>query len=355
MKLAVDKGCFAYNADTVLLKEISFEAGAGDLMAVLGPNGAGKTTLLRCMMGFLKWQSGRSLLDGRDIRSIAHRELWRRIAYVPQAKNVTAAYTAREMVLLGRSSHLSLFAKPRQEDIEKTDAVMEQLHITKLRDKKCSEISGGELQMVLIARALAAEPMILILDEPESNLDFRNQLIVLETMSRLAAGGMTCIFNTHFPEHALQRANKSLIVSRGGDFIFGNTREVVTEDNIRSAFGVQTMIGEVETEDHILRHVIPLAVAAEGRSMQIRNQTSQRIAVVAIITDRFEAAETINGILHEYSEYIVGHMGMPYARGGVHIMNVTLDAPASIVYELADTLGILPGVSVKTTFARETD
>ena len=106
------------------------------------------------------------------------------------------------------------------------DQVMERLGILHLKEKKCSEISGGELQMVLIARALASQPRILVLDEPESNLDFKNQLIVLETLSRLAAEGMICLFNTHYPAHALQRAGKSFLLCKDGSSIFGPTREV---------------------------------------------------------------------------------------------------------------------------------
>lgn len=132
------------------------------------------------------------------------------------------------------------------------------LGITHLIGKKCSEISGGELQMVLIAKALAAEPQVLILDEPESNLDFKNQLIVLDTITKLAAEGMTCVFNTHYPAHALQRADKALILSKDGEYVFGETEKVVNEENIEKAFGVQAVIGEIETEEGIRKDVIPL-------------------------------------------------------------------------------------------------
>ena len=122
---------------------------------------------------------------------------------------------------MGRSGRMGMFARPGSADVKRCDEVIERLGISKLRGKRCSEISGGELQMVLIARALAAEPGLLILDEPESNLDFRNQLIVLRTMSELAAEGMGCIFNTHFPAHALQRANRALLLGRDGRALFG--------------------------------------------------------------------------------------------------------------------------------------
>lgn len=362
MILSVENGCFSYkgNKDNLLLRNISFTARPGDLVAILGPNGAGKTTLLRCIMGFLHWNSGKSCLDGRDIRSIPYRQLWRSIAYVPQAKNTVTAYTAEQMILLGRSSHFSMLSRPKAEDIDKVHEIMEKLHILKLSEKKCSEISGGELQMVLMARALAAEPQILILDEPESNLDFKkNQLLVLETMSELVTNGMSCIFNTHYPAHALQRANRALLLSEKSDYVFGDVNSVVTEQNIELAFGVKAVIGEIETPGNILQDVVPLRVTNQRTDGKVMRQThrteEQSLAVIAIIANDYNMAETINKLLHEYGQYVIGRMGMPYRDFGVFIINVTLDAPVSAVQALVCRLNILPGVSVKTTFAPETD
>lgn len=263
MKLSVEKGTFYYKKHVPIFENINFEVDEGEILAVLGPNGAGKTTMLRCITGMLKWKEGRSLLDDEDIASMAAGKLWSKMAYVPQAKSVSSAYTALEMVLLGRSSHLNVFAAPKQSDVDKAVEVLEFLGIVHLADRKCSEVSGGELQMILIARALAADPKVLILDEPESNLDFKNQLVVLDAMSNLAAHGMTCIFNTHYPAHALQRAQKSLILSKGGEYVFGDTTTVVTEENIRKSFGVDAIIGEIETQGNIIKNVIPLRIAAE--------------------------------------------------------------------------------------------
>lgn len=263
MKLSVEKGTFYYRKDKPVFENINFEVNEGEILAILGPNGAGKTTMLRCITGMLKWKEGRSLLDSEDIAVMAPKKLWSKMAYVPQAKSVSSAYTALEMVLLGRSSHLNVFAAPKQADVDKALEVLGFLGIAHLADKKCSEVSGGELQMILIARALAADPKVLILDEPESNLDFKNQLVVLDAMSSLAANGMACIFNTHYPAHALQRAQKSLILFNGGESIFGSTVSVVTEENIRSAFGVDAIIGEIETPEHVIKSVIPLRVASE--------------------------------------------------------------------------------------------
>ena len=348
--LEVKNGSFSYDKAAPVFSDINFNVNRGELMAILGPNGAGKTTLLRCIMGMLKWNSGESLLDGESIRGMPSNKLWSKMAYVPQAKSASSAFTAFETVLLGRSSRINVFASPKKEDIEKAEEALEKLGIIHLSDKKCSCLSGGELQMVLIARALAAEPEILILDEPESNLDFKNQLIVLDTMSALTREGMACIFNTHYPEHALRRADKSLILSKGGSYVFGETGKVLTSDNIRAAFGVETAIGEIETPDSILKNVIPLSLATDGVSKDVENARS--IASITVISDGNTAADKINSLLHEYSSLLIGRMGMPYRECGLYIINVTLDGTRSDINSLSHKLSLIPGISVKTTFAK---
>lgn len=261
MKLTVENGSFAYRGRPPVLNGLNFSAESGDLLAILGSNGAGKTTLLRCIAGFLKWSGGRSLLDGEDISSMPERRFWRRAAYVPQARRAPLSVTALEMVLLGRTNRLGLFASPGEQDTAEALRLLEELHIAGLSGRKCTELSGGELQMVLIARALAAEPELLILDEPESGLDFRNQLIVLDTLTNLSAHGMCCIFNTHYPSHALARATKSLLLCRGGTAVYGETVRIVTAENIEKAFGVKALVTETETPDGIARAVIPVRLS----------------------------------------------------------------------------------------------
>lgn len=350
MKLSVENGSFSYKGGKDILKNISFSAENGDLLAVLGPNGAGKTTLLRCIMGFLPWKSGKSTLDGADIRSMPPRKLWSTVSYVPQAKNSVSAYKTEEMILLGRCSRLSCFSKPSAEDCEIAADVMEKLHITKLKGKLCSELSGGELQMVLIAKALAAQPQILILDEPESNLDFKNQLIVLDTMSALADGGMTCIFNTHYPAHALRRANKSLMLDGNGGALFGETHKIVTEHNIEKSFGVRAVIGEVETCQSTLRDVIPLDIHSPAENIPVQDKNAEHLAVLSITFSDSSSAEKLNGLFHEYSRYIVGRMGMPYPKYNVKIINLTLDGPIAELETLTARISALRGVNVKAVY-----
>lgn len=270
MRISVNNASYRYpRSDSPTLRDISFSVTSGNLTAILGPNGSGKTTLLRCLMGFLKWSSGSSDIDGTNIRTMPPKKLWELISYVPQAKNVNPAFTVEETVLLGRAGRGSAvsvsgaWGSPSEKDREAAIDAITRLRISGIANRRCGEISGGELQMALIARALAAEPKAIILDEPESNLDFRNQLIILDAMSSLAESGLAVIFNTHYPAHALQRANRSLMLSKDGTALFGPTDEIINEDNIASAFGVEAEINEIRTGDRILRTVIPLNIIGD--------------------------------------------------------------------------------------------
>lgn len=350
MRLAVENGCFGYKNGENILENINFSIDSGELLAILGPNGAGKTTLLRCIMGFLKWSGGKSTLNGVDISKIPPQRLWSKISYVPQAKSAVCSYIVEDMIMLGRGSHMGFFAQPSFEDKKEVERIIEQLNIGFLKGKACNELSGGELQMVLIAKALASNPEVLILDEPESNLDFRNQLMVLDTISKLVSEEMTCIFNTHYPAHALQRATKALILDKNKNVLFGDTLSVVTEDNIEKAFGVKAVIGEVETHKNIMRDVIPLSVLDKHTAPLLAEYDStEQLAVLSIAAKR-ESAGAINSILHEYHSYIVGRMGMPYKKYDVNIINLTLDGPKSELEILTSRLNALSGVSVKTVY-----
>ena len=353
MIFKVENGSFTYpKTSHEVLHDVSFSADTGELVAILGPNGAGKTTLLRCAMGFLKWNSGTSTLDGSNISSLSYKKLWSSMSYVPQARGAVSAYTVEEMVLLGRSSMLSAFSSPSVKDIERAEKALEDLGILSLKDRLCSKLSGGELQMVLIARALASDPKVLILDEPESNLDFRNQLMVLETLTRLKQKGITIIFNTHYPAHAMQRADKALLLNKDGTSLFGPVDTVITEANLKQSFQVDAVISEIETPVSIIRDVVPVMLSDTDQNTEEKKENLRRLATVSIISENKESGIAINEILHAYSSYLIGRMGMPYPEGGVSIINVNIDAPENTVQEMTRKLSVLEGVSVKATFAR---
>ena len=262
MKFTIENGCFAYDASRTILQDVCVQLDGAEILTVLGFNGVGKTTLMTCMLGLLKWTSGRSCADGEDVRRIPHAQLWKRIGYVPQAKQAVFAYTVEEMVLLGRSAHLGLAKQPRAEDREIALSCLRDVGIERLKGRLISRISGGELQMVLIARALATQPEMLILDEPESNLDFRNQLIVLETIAGLRRErGLSFIVNTHYPEHAISISDKTLLLTGGGRSICGKTADVITEQNLRNAFAVDVCIRDLDVQNGKYTCVLPLKLA----------------------------------------------------------------------------------------------
>lgn len=247
MRLEVQSGCYSYPNGTEILRGVDFVFDTPGILTILGPNGAGKTTLLRAALGLAPWTSGRSLLDGRDVREWKQRDFWRRVGYVPQARtNAFAPLKLAELVVLGRSARMGALAMPGDADWAAADRAMRETGIAHLAERRTTEVSGGQLQLAYIARALAAEPECLILDEPESNLDFRNQTLVLEVLERLVADGLGVIINTHFPAHALRLADRTLLVPRGAKPIFGPTRGIMTEERLTELFGVQVRMRDVE-------------------------------------------------------------------------------------------------------------
>ncbi len=269
MKLTVNAGSFSYRGGKTLLKDVSFSAEAGEVLAILGPNGVGKTSLVRCMLGFQPWDSGETLLDGRRLTDWPRRKLWQRIAYVPQARAAAFAYAVEEMVLLGRSPWLGDFSVPGKKDREIAEEAMELAGVSKLKGKSTAALSGGELQLVLIARALAAQPECLVLDEPETGLDFRNQLVVLDLIRKLSREKhLTVILNTHYPDHALRIADRSLLLFGEGIYQFGKTELILNEEHLRALFGVEIALWRKSVADKEYAAVIPLEMMEkeeEGR------------------------------------------------------------------------------------------
>lgn len=265
MSLAIRSASYGHKPGKPLFSGLDFSLSTGEIMAVLGPNGAGKTTLLNTITGMMKWQSGETLIHGKPLVAYNERELWRHIGYVPQARANAFAYTVLDMVLLGRSAHLGTFARPGRKDREIARATLDRLEIAHLAEAHCNSISGGELQLVFIARALAGEPSILFLDEPESHLDFKKQLIILDIIERLAREDrMICVMNTHFPNHALRIADRVLMLGADGTHRFGATADVLTEQAIRDCFGVNALIDTIDAEGRSLRAIYPVSLYRSG-------------------------------------------------------------------------------------------
>jgi len=239
MLLEVRNGSFGYTREQIIIRDISFALKQGRIMSILGQNGIGKTTLLKCLIGLLKWQKGRTLVDGKPIYSLKECEF---IGYVPQAHRTVFAFTVAEMAALGRARHVPLFRMPAKQDKENVMNALETVGIVDLKDRLCSQLSGGQLQLVYIARALVNEPRLLIMDEPESHLDFRNQYMILNLIKKLRDDrGISCIINTHYPDHALRISDYTLMLGWGG-YIYGCSDDIITEENMKEYFEVNVRI-----------------------------------------------------------------------------------------------------------------
>jgi iron complex transport system ATP-binding protein len=243
-------------------RNVSVALAAGEVMCLLGPNGGGKTTLFRTLLGLLPAQGGRVTLDGADLRALPRREVAKRIAYVPQAHIGYFPFTVRDVVLMGRTAHLAAFAGPSRRDRERAEEALEQLGLSRLADAIYTQISGGERQLTLIARALAQAAPLLVMDEPTASLDFGNQVRVLEQVTALARSGIGVLLSTHDPDQAFQCADRVALL-RGGDLIAqGAPEAVLTREHLRDLYGVEVEVTEVSLAGGARRRV---CLTAAGR------------------------------------------------------------------------------------------
>jgi iron complex transport system ATP-binding protein len=260
----IESAAFSYDAQRVLFKDLSLTLEKNETLAILGPNGVGKTSLLRCLMRFLRLKTGSIRIDGTDNRHIADSLFWRTVSYVPQAKNMVFGYSVFTMILMGRCPYIGTGRQPKSEDFRAAEEVIARLGLGHLAECSCNKLSGGELQMTLIARALVKRPSLLIMDEPESNLDMKNQIKILDIIQSLKREqNLTIILNTHFPTHALRVADKVLLL--GSDrYLYGDTLATITEKNIREYFDVIAEIVEMESTRRTIRAVVPTEIADAG-------------------------------------------------------------------------------------------
>ncbi|MEF9974316.1 MAG: ABC transporter ATP-binding protein [Clostridia bacterium] len=239
MSVDVRNLSFSYGAREVL-REISFFVGEGELVSVLGANGAGKSTLFQCMLGLKRYQ-GAVLVDGEDARHMDARALSKKIAYIPQVSFPAFHYTVLDMVLMGTSGHMREFAMPGAREREIAREALAQLGLAAFEARDFMRLSGGERQLVLIARALAQRARILLLDEPTANLDYGNQLTVLGKLRALARQGYTVIQSTHNPEQAYAFSTR-LVALCGGRLIAQGAPEILDTPLVQALYGSKVRI-----------------------------------------------------------------------------------------------------------------
>ncbi len=229
---------FHYPKGRTIFRDVTFGVDNGEVLSILGANGSGKTTLLNCLANLFKPSSGEILLDGRPMRTMPLREVARLIGYVPQIHAPAYAYTVLEFAVMGRTPYINAFATPSAEDYAIADAALERMRITHLRDKPYTEISGGERQQVTIARVIAQQPQLILMDGPTAHLDYGNQHRTVQMIRELAEEGYALIMTTHNPDHAIILNGKVAILNREGLLGVGQAAETLSAELLSDLYGL---------------------------------------------------------------------------------------------------------------------
>jgi len=225
-----------------VLQHVDFSISTGEILCVLGKNGAGKTTLFKTLLGVLKPIEGSVFLDGKNIEKWNRSKFAQQVAYIPQARSLPFPYTVKEVVLFGRTAHLSVFSSPGKKDKIIADECLDMLNIRYLSDRIFTQLSGGEQQMVIIARALAQQPSFLIMDEPTSSLDFGNQIKIIRQVNELKNSSLGIIMATHSPDHAFMCNANVAVVHQGSIRSTGHANDIVTEELLKEIYGVKVRV-----------------------------------------------------------------------------------------------------------------
>jgi iron complex transport system ATP-binding protein len=237
---------FSYDNNQTIFHDINFKVERGEIFCILGANGTGKTTLIKCLTNLMNLDSGQIILNGHDIKYMRADEVARNIGYIPQIHNSTFPFSVLDVVVMGRSPYIDLFESPSEEDYEIANKSLEMLNISHMKDHSYTEISGGEQQLVFIARVLTQQPQILILDEPTSHLDFGNQIRTLNIINQLAANGLSVVMSSHFPDQAFISANKVAIMQKGNFIDIGTPEQVITSENMKKTYGIKVKIVDIK-------------------------------------------------------------------------------------------------------------
>ncbi|MBB6480397.1 ABC transporter ATP-binding protein [Spirochaeta isovalerica] len=255
--------------ERVVFSDLSLELEKGGITCLLGPNGCGKTTLIDTLLGFHSPVKGVIELGGRNLAEMKAREIARMAAYVPQTHEKHFPYSVADVILMGRTAHLGFFQAPGKEDREMVRDLLEKTGRLSLAERDYRELSGGETQIVLILRALVQESPLIIMDEPTSHLDFKNELVLLEMIHELAESrNRGVLMSTHSPNQALFLANRDLsvrvvLMDESGRLISGTPREILTVENMASFYGIKAV--QLKNEEGNLTSLFPLEI--------IRSQT----------------------------------------------------------------------------------
>lgn len=240
--LTINNLTFSYGSLPVL-KDVSITVSEGELLTILGPNGSGKTTLLKCLCALLKPKMGCVYIDGRELFKLKPRELARFLGYVPQVHAPLFPYKVIDFVVSGRTPHFDITSMPSKRDYEIAYRALDLVGCRELADRFYTHLSGGELRLVLIARALAQQPKVLFLDEPTSHLDFRNKTMVLRIIKNIVKKEkLTVIVSEHDPNIAIIFSDKTILMKRGRVIAYGDPRKVINEKSMKELYGIDVKV-----------------------------------------------------------------------------------------------------------------
>ncbi|MGM0517930.1 MAG: ABC transporter ATP-binding protein [Pseudomonadota bacterium] len=249
----------AGHGGTPVIHGVSFSVAAGESISLLGPNGCGKTTLLRTLLGLHPADAGAVRLDGRPLADWTARERARFVAYIPQVHVGAFGHRVIEVVMLGRTAHRGLFARYTAEDRRIAREALARVGIESLAERPYTQISGGQRQLALIARALAQQARLFVMDEPVNGLDFGNQLRLLDLIRQLRDEGLTVIQTTHYPDHALYAASRVLLMHEGRVLADGPPEATMTPDHLARLYGIEAWVARMGER----RFCVPERVLAE--------------------------------------------------------------------------------------------
>lgn len=286
-----------------IVKGVTANADAGEILCLVGPNGCGKTTLFRLILGSLKATSGKVIIDGKDAGQLSQKELARLVAYIPQYHTPIYEYTVLEIVLMGRASHFSAFDQPSSADREAAFNALEKINAVHLANEKYTDLSGGQRQLILIARAICQEAKIFVMDEPAANLDYANHQLLMDVIVDLAKKGYLVVMSTHSPEHPASIGSKVLMMKSGKVASFGPPEEVITSENLEDVYGVEMDVATFSDRYGVKRTIC----------FPVKKPKNKKIHALIIGSIGVGKSTLINKVVKKLGKKTVGYRTKKYA------------------------------------------